>query len=214
MSIPATRRVSRPVLRTTASRPATHRAAVPAVAALLLALTGCSAPAAGLPAEATALLDEYGVEADSLDSVEEVVEVLDATHEDRHRGLAGSVTADQVLLAGQGGQGDQVALDVPEDRFYLAVAPYETTTHDCFHHSLSGCQGELVDTPVRITVTDPDGVILVDEERTTYANGFVGLWLPAGIEATLEVQANGKSATTPIATGAQDPTCLTGLRLT
>ena len=115
------------------------------------------------------------------------------------------------------GHQGQAALDVPEDRFYLAVAPYETTTHDCFHHSLSGClsscQGELVDTPVHLTVTDTEGAVLMDEERATYANGFVGLWLPAGIEATLEVEANGKAATTPIATGAQDPACLTGLRL-
>lgn len=66
---------------------------------------------------------------------------------------------------------------------------------------------------VRVRDGDADGVVLVDEERATYANGFVGLWLPAGIEAVLDVEANGKDATTPIATGAQDPTCLTDLRL-
>lgn len=200
---------------------------LPAAAALLL-VAGCSAPDAGSgrtstpsPAAATAapgvatgaadveaLLDEYGFEGGT---AEEVVEALDSTHADREKGLAASVTAEQVVLAGQD---RQVALDVPEDRFYLAVAPYETTTHDCFHHSLSGCQGELVDTPVHVTVTGADGTVLVNEERTTYANGFVGLWLPADIEGTIEVRAQGKTATAVIATGVDDPTCLTTLRLT
>jgi hypothetical protein len=199
-----------------------------AAAAALVLVAGCSAPGAGpeagpstspatepaSPGEATsaadveALLAEYGFEGGS---AEEVVEELDSTHRDREKGLAASVTAGQVVLSDRD---RQIALDVPEDRFYLAVAPYETTTHGCFHHSLSGCQGELVDTPVHVTVTDADGTVVVDEERTTYANGFVGLWLPADIEGTLEVRAQGKTATADIATGADDPTCLTTMRLT
>ncbi len=194
-------------------------------AAALLLVAGCSAldgtagtsspdaaptaPGATTGAvDVEALLGEYGFEGGS---AEEVVAALDSTHADRDKGLAASVTADQVVLADQH---RQVAMDVPEDRFYLAVAPYETTTHDCFHHSLSGCQGELVDTPVQVTVTAADGTVLVDGERTTYANGFVGLWLPADIEGSIEVEANGKTATADIATGADDPTCLTTLRLT
>jgi hypothetical protein len=168
-----------------------------------------SAPSAETDvASVEGLLGEYGFEGGS---AEEVVEALDSTHADREKGFAASVTADQVLLSDQD---SQVALDVPEDRFYLAVAPYETITHECFHHSLSGCQGELVDTPVHVTVTGADGTVLVDEPRTTYVNGFVGLWLPADIEGTLEVRALGKRATAEISTGAQDPTCLTTLRLT
>jgi hypothetical protein len=197
-------------------------------AAALLFVAGCSAPDAGSGTTSTTstaspaaapgvatdaasvgdMLDEYGVEGGT---AEEVVEALDSTHADREKGLAASVTAGQVVLADQH---RQVALDVPEDRFYLAVAPYETTTHDCFHHSLSGCQGELVDTPVHVTVTGADGTVLVDEERTTYANGFVGLWLPADIEGTIEVRTQGGTATADIATGADDPTCLTTLRIT
>jgi len=202
-----------------------HRLLGAAAAVLLLA--GCSAPAAtpgadggtasgpasgSSPATAAAgsgesLLADYGLEGRG---TEEVVAALDATHEDRERGLAASVTPEEVVLA----DGErQETLPVPEGRFYLAVAPFETTTHECFHHSLAGCQGELVDTPVHVTVTAADGEVLVDEERTTYANGFVGLWLPAGIEGTIAVEAKGRSATADIGTGADDPTCLTTLQL-
>lgn len=66
---------------------------------------------------------------------------------------------------------------------------------------------------VRITVTDADGVVLVDEERATYANGFVGLWLPADTTGTLTVEVDGRSGSQQVSTGAEDPTCLTTLQV-
>ncbi|WP_455133585.1 CueP family metal-binding protein [Microbacterium aurum] len=56
--------------------------------------------------------------------------------------------------------------------------------------------------------------MLLDEERTTNSNGFVGLWLPRDIDATLTITHENGSITTPISTGADDPTCLTDLPLT
>ena len=55
--------------------------------------------------------------------------------------------------------------------------------------------------------------VLVDESRTTHDSGFVGLWLPRGIEATLRVEHAGLASTMDIATGPEDPTCLTALQL-
>lgn len=53
----------------------------------------------------------------------------------------------------------------------------------------------------------------MDEEVTTHANGFAGIWLPQGCAATLTVSHDGDTATAKIATGSGDPTCLTTLRL-
>ncbi|WP_053004945.1 CueP family metal-binding protein [Kocuria sp. SM24M-10] len=172
-------------------------------AAALLLASGC----AGGNAEREALLREHGLEGAS---TEEVVERLDRTHEDRAAGLAGSVTYDEVVLTDGG---SEAVLPMPEDRFYLAVAPWTTTTHECFHHSLSGCQGELVGEEFDVRVADDAGRVLLDRTLTSYENGFVGLWLPKDITGTLEISSAAGTATQQVSTSADDPTCLTTLRL-
>ncbi|MFS4491238.1 CueP family metal-binding protein, partial [Dietzia kunjamensis] len=47
----------------------------------------------------------------------------------------------------------------------------------------------------------------------TYDNGFLGLWLPRGITATLTIDHDGRTATAPISTGDDDLTCLTTMQL-
>ena len=64
-----------------------------------------------------------------------------------------------------------------------------------------------------MTITAADGEVLVDETLTTYDNGFGGFWLPRDIEGTINVEFDGKSVTAPIATGPEDPTCVTTLQL-
>lgn len=172
-------------------------------AAVLLLVPGC---AGGSP-EQDDLLREHGLEGAS---TQEVVERLDRTHEDREAGLAGSVTYDEVVL--DDGTAETV-LPMPEDRFYLAVAPWTTTTHECFHHSLSGCQGELVGEDFDVRITDASGAVLVDDTVTSYENGFVGFWLPKDITGTLEISSERGRAVEEFATSPEDPTCLTTAQL-
>lgn len=68
---------------------------------------------------------------------------------------------------------------------------------------------------VHVTVTDTaTGDILIDEPRTTYDNGFLGLWLPRDVTGELTIEHEGATATAPIATGEDDLTCLTSAQLT
>lgn len=181
-------------------RPA-HR--LPALAgAALLALSGCSS--AG---EQDSLLTEHGLEGKS---TVEIVEALDSTNDDRESGLMASIDHDTLTLADGS---SELELAVPDDQFYLAVAPYVASTHDCYHHNLVTCQGELAGQQVEVTVTDADGRTLVDETVTAYDNGFVGLWLPRDIEGTLELGYDGLTATAPFGTGEGDPTCVTTMQL-
>ncbi|CEA07026.1 hypothetical protein BN1051_00335 [Arthrobacter saudimassiliensis] len=169
-------------------------------AAALLAATACSSGDG-----ADTVLGNHGLEGTD---ARQVVEQLDRTNEDRASGLAASVTYDEVTLTDE--DGDAV---LPLDEFYLAVAPFSTTTHDCFHHSLSGCQGELVNEPLQVRITDDAGDVLVDEAVTTYDNGFVGFWLPKDITGTLEVSSAQGTAVQDFSTSTDSPTCLTTLRL-
>lgn len=185
-----------------------------------LLLAGCSsvpgttAPAAppatasaAAPTAAAELLARHDLQGLT---VQQVIERLDAGEDDRTAGPVGSVRPGELILNDQQGQ---ASLPIPGDTFYLAIAPYLTTTHDCFNHNLATCKGELAGQTVHVTITDAAGATLVDRDVTTHPNGFAGLWLPRNIRATLTVTYDGKSATSALGTGASDPTCLTTLQL-
>lgn len=169
---------------------------------------GEAAPESGPGAE---LLAEHGL--DGL-AAEEIVDRLDLLPlAERPTGLVASVRS-HVLVLADGPEGEEIELDLPEDRFYLSMAPYTDHTHDCFFHSLTSCLGELRGEDVSVTITDDaDGTVLVEEDGTTFDNGFVGYWLPRNIDATVTVEHQGRSGTAQVSTGEDDPTCLTTLEL-
>lgn len=198
-----------------------------ALLATAVALTGCSneepgaaqsgatepnsAQSADQSSSADTILADHGL---ATADARQVIDTLDAQPvAERPSDLIASVRPGQLQLSDD--QGREASLPLPDDAFYLSVAPYVSQTHECHFHSLTTCKGELGDTPVHVTVTDRDtGQVVVDEVLTTFDNGFVGLWLPRGIEATLTISTDGRSATTAISTsGDEDPTCLTTLQL-
>lgn len=150
----------------------------------------------------TAFLEKYGL---SGLSVEEIVRKLDSTTSDP-AGLSASITSDFLLLKDESGE---IKLPLPKDKFYLSFAPYVTQTHPCGTHSLSGCQGELVNKQIHAVITDNSGKEIVNSDLTTMENGFVGVWLPRNMDGTVTVSYNGLTAQAPIATFAGSNTCLT-----
>jgi hypothetical protein len=56
--------------------------------------------------------------------------------------------------------------------------------------------------------------MLVAKETVTFDNGFVGFWLPKGAEGTVKISYDGRTGTQEFGTDADDPTCMTTLRLT
>ncbi|QDQ97040.1 CueP family metal-binding protein [Tomitella fengzijianii] len=144
----------------------------------------------------------------------EIIDTLDRLPvAERPDDLLASVRADQVVLSRA--DGGEVSVPLPADEFYVSVAPYTDETHECFYHSLTTCLGELRNADVRVTATDADGTqVIAAEDLRTFDNGFVGMWLPRGFGGTLTIERDGRTATVPVATGADDPTCLTTARLT
>lgn len=157
------------------------------------------------------LLDEHGL--DGLDA-RQVVDRLDRVAvADRPKDLMVSVRPDELLVSTADGAKEE-SLPMPEDEFYLSIAPYADSTHECFFHSLTTCRGELADEEVEVTITAADGEVLVDETRRTFDNGFVGVWLPRDLEATVTVRRGDQEGSAQITTGGDDLTCLTTLQLT
>jgi len=136
----------------------------------------------------TAFLEKYGL---SGLSVEEIVYKLDSTTSDP-TGLSASITSDFLVLMDDS---NEVRLTLPKDKFYLSFAPYITQTHPCGTHSLSGCQGELVNQGIHAIISDNAGKELVN--------------LPRNINGTVTVSYNNLVAQAPITTFAGSNTCLT-----
>jgi hypothetical protein len=209
----------------------TNRTPALIAAALVLALTaGCSATADPAPdAQATtatttaptvpqpvtadpalvadATLDELA----ALDAVT-LVAALEATPvAQRRTDLRASVQPHAVLLSDATGEAE---VAVPDGQHHLSVAPYLSSTHECFFHSLTTCTGELGGETVTVRIVDADsGAVYADGEVVLGENGFTGFWLPDGRTAEVTVTAEGREGTATVTTGTGDLTCLTSLRL-
>jgi hypothetical protein len=193
------------------------------MAALALALAGCSAPEAGgdpVPENGQPVTTETGERATTEFLAEHdlagmgAVEVIDRLDRlpvsQRPENLMASVRNEELVLT-DGTQ--EVAMDLPEDRSYVSIAPFVEETHDCFFHSLTTCLGEMSEEPVEVTITDAATEEAVVDESTTFDNGFIGFWLPFDISGTIEVSAAGKTGSTEFSSSDDSATCVTDLQL-
>lgn len=186
--------------------------------ATVLVLTGCSTtstqptspPTASQSIDAELLADHDLADLDAA----QIIERLDTMPVAEHPSdLIASVQPDALVLTDD--QERETELPMPDDEVYISIAPYLEQTHDCHFHSLTTCLGELANTEIQVRLTDDDGGVLLDEARQTYDNGFIGIWVPRGIEATLTIKHEGQTGSATISTtNEDDPTCITTLQLT
>ncbi|WP_404290702.1 CueP family metal-binding protein [Glutamicibacter arilaitensis] len=196
-------------------------AASAAVSVLALAvLTGCStAPAPVAQPEPTVVaaertgefLAELGLA--GLDARAAIDRLDRVPVAQRPSDFTASVQPAQLVLTDASGR--TAGLPMPEDEYYLSAAPYVSQTHSCHFHSLTTCLGELAGKEIQVKATNADtGEVLVEKSAKTFDNGFLGLWVPRGINVDLEFGYEGKTATTTVSTaGSANATCLTELPL-
>jgi len=142
-------------------------------------------------------------------SVEQMVDTIDQTPQSRPLPYKASVTSKSLILTA-----DQKTYEYPlGDKFYLSFSPWQSQTHPCENHSLSGCTGEMPNTQFDVKITNSDGAVVVQQPMQSYQNGFIGVWLPREMKGTIEVSYKGKRATAPVNTFTDSPTCMTTLKL-
>lgn len=122
-----------------------------------------------------------------------------------------SITSEQLIMVNE--KEEEVIYELPEDEFFVSIAPFIETTHPCANHSLTGCQGELVNQTFEVLIEDEDGNVLVDETMTTMENGFIDLWLPRNKIFNVTITQDGKMAEQEISTFKGDNTCITTMQL-
>lgn len=122
-----------------------------------------------------------------------------------------SITGEQLIVTDS--RGNETIYALPEDDFFVSIAPYVDETHPCTFHSLTGCQGEMVEEEFDIYIEGMDGSVLVDERLTSQANGFIDFWLPRDEEYNITIVHDDKMVQSTFSTFKSDATCLTTMQL-
>ena len=125
--------------------------------------------------------------------------------------VSASITSEELIVTDSDDK--ETTYDLPEDEFFVSIAPFVETTHPCTNHSLTGCQGELVEKEFDVYIEDEEGNVVVDETMTSLKNGFIDFWLPRDKSYNVKIQYDGKTAESEISTFKGDNTCITTMQL-
>jgi hypothetical protein len=122
-----------------------------------------------------------------------------------------SITSQQLLVTNK--DNSEVTYDLPENEFFVSIAPYVNQTHPCANHSLTSCRGEMVSEQFDVYIEDAEGNVLVDDVLTSHANGFIDLWLPRDKIYHITISNDGKTGQSEFSTFKNDNTCMTTIQL-
>jgi len=125
--------------------------------------------------------------------------------------VTASITSHELIVTDNG---KKTSFDLPEDKFFVSIAPFVETTHECAIHSLTGCQGELVEKDFGVYIVDEEGNTVMDETVASMENGFIDLWLPRDQTYQVKIEYDGKTVESEISTFKGDDTCVTTMQLT
>src|SRR5690625_1487679 len=102
------------------------------------------------------------VEHENLD-IKEIVNEYSVGH---FENITASITSDELIVTDEKND-ETTTYKLPKDEFFVSIAPFINTTHPCVNHSLTSCQGELVEEDFKVYIEDEDGNVLVDETKTS-----------------------------------------------
>src|SRR5690625_5970396 len=129
------------------------------------------------------LLTACGTSSENADDVRALVDDYSAgDFTDDHQA---SITSSELIITNE--DESKETYDLPDDEFFVSIAPFKNETHPCEIHSLTGCQGELVDADFDMLIKNQAGEIVVDETMNSGKNGFVDLWLTRDVKYNVEI---------------------------
>lgn len=123
-----------------------------------------------------------------------------------------SITSEELIITNS--NESETVYSLPEDEFFVSIAPYINETHPCTNHSLTGCQGEMVEEEFDVYIEDMEGNVMLEDTLKTQANGFIDLWLPRDETYNITIYHGGKKVESKFSTFEEDGTCITTLQLT
>lgn len=123
-----------------------------------------------------------------------------------------SITSTQLIVTNS--DNSQLTYVLPQEEFFVSIAPYIEQTHPCATHSLTGCRGELVDTEFEVYIEDIEGIVIQSEKLKSNSHGFIDLWLPRDKEYHISITQNENTTESKFSTFENDDTCITTMQLT
>lgn len=138
-------------------------------------------------------------------SIKEMVDKLERITDEKE-GLNASITATTLVLYDNQ---NKFEFKLPTEEFYISIAPFITESHLCQTHNLVSCRGELSNKEFEITIVKSDGVEILSRKMVSMDSGFIGIWLPKDIDATLTVNYEGLTVSSLISTYDTSDTCIT-----
>ena len=123
-----------------------------------------------------------------------------------------SITSDELIVTDN--EENQFTYELPEDEFFVSIAPFINQTHPCENHSLTGCQGEMVDEEFDVYIEDSKGNVIIDQTMKSLSNGFIDLWVPRDETYQVAITHEDKIAESEFSTFKKDNTCITTMQLT
>lgn len=122
-----------------------------------------------------------------------------------------SITSHQLIVTEE--DDNESTYELPEDEFFVSIAPYIEDTHPCAIHSLTGCQGEMVEEEFHVYIEDEDGNEIVNETMQSLENGFIDLWLPRDKTYNTTITYDDKTVESEFSTFENDDTCIASMQL-
>ncbi|MBU9714385.1 CueP family metal-binding protein [Evansella tamaricis] len=107
----------------------------------------------------------------------------------------------------------QTVYTLPEDEFFVSIAPYINETHPCTFHNLTGCQGEMTEEEFQIYIEDTDGNVVMNDTVTSLENGFIDFWLPSDNTYHITIAYDTMTVEAEFSTFEGDATCITTMQL-
>ena len=146
---------------------------------------------------------------------DDAIDIKELVHDYSVGGISdqtASITSEQLIVTNND-DNSKLVYDLPEEEFFVSIAPFINETHPCEIHSLTGCQGELVNEEFDLYVEDTEGNVILDEKVNSEANGFIDLWLPRDKDYQVIITHDGKQSKSEISTFENDGTCITTMQL-
>src|SRR5699024_2222988 len=109
-----------------------------------------------------------------------------------------SITSSELIVTDENQK--ETTYDLPDDKFFVSIAPFINEMHPCDIHSLTGCQAEFANADADVYSRASSGNVSLDEYKEAEVHGFIDLSLPRDDTYIVTIRQDGKKATSDIST--------------